>query len=274
MTHVCNCHGRTDTVVVATHTVGEVVARSPRALEVMQEFGINHCCGAGLTLAEAAAAAGVSTEALLSAVRRAVGEPGTVPGAPGEPATPADVPRPAALATLRPVHLDVRDDIRQGQKPFARIMRAVETLGQDEALVVRAPFEPIPLCEVLGKRGLAHWTERHAADDWSVWFYRAGAGAGGGPASPVAAPSRRPEGAALDVRGLEPPQPMVQVLERLDALGPDEELLVMHDRKPMLLYPQLDARGFLHETCEVASGVIEIRIRRAAGSDAPAGAAG
>ena len=31
----------------------------------MRDLGINHCCGAGLTLAEAAAAAGVAVERLL-----------------------------------------------------------------------------------------------------------------------------------------------------------------------------------------------------------------
>ena len=32
----------------------------------------------------------------------------------------------------------------------------------EEALVLRAPFEPIPLYDVLGKRGFAHWAERRA----------------------------------------------------------------------------------------------------------------
>jgi iron-sulfur cluster repair protein YtfE (RIC family) len=36
----------------------------------MKEMGINHCCGAHLTLREAAAAAGVPLEALLDALNR------------------------------------------------------------------------------------------------------------------------------------------------------------------------------------------------------------
>lgn len=170
---------------------------------------------------------------------------------------------PAPLAGRRAVHLDVREDIRNGIEPFTRIMAAVKGLGEDEILVLRAPFEPIPLYNVLGRRGLAHWTERRAADDWAVWFYRESAAAersAGGPASAT------PATAVLDVRGLEPPQPMVQVLERLDRLGPDQALLVVHDRRPMLLYPQLDARGFAHETREAAPGRVEILIRRASGS--------
>jgi uncharacterized protein (DUF2249 family) len=68
----------------------------------------------------------------------------------------------------------------------------------------------------------------------------------------------------LDVRDLEPPQPMVLVLERLDALQPGETLEVLHDRRPLFLYPQLDARGFVHETDEPAQGLVRIRIRRGA----------
>jgi hypothetical protein len=45
---------------------------------------------------------------------------------------------------------------------------------------------------------------------------------------------------------LAPPPPMVLVLERLDTLQPGETLEVLHDRRPLFLYPQLDARGFVH----------------------------
>jgi len=68
--------------------------------------------------------------------------------------------------------------------------------------------------------------------------------------------------ARLDVRGLEPPHPLVRVLERVASLGEDDTLEVIHDRRPLLLYPQLDERGFVHETDEPERGVVRIRIRR------------
>ena len=49
-------------------TVGDVVRDIPGAREVMEKMGVNHCCGAGLTLREAAAAAGVPLEDLLDAL--------------------------------------------------------------------------------------------------------------------------------------------------------------------------------------------------------------
>lgn len=173
--------------------------------------------------------------------------------------------RPQALDRLtaaNEVHLDVREDIRRGREPFARIMATVKTLAPEQALVLRAPFEPVPLLAALGKRGFAHWSEQRAPDDWTVWFYRepaaaAGAVSGGGAAG-------GPDATALDVRGLEPPEPMVQILERLDTLRPGQRLVVLHERRPMLLYPQLDLRGFLHETVEVEPGLVRIVVRRPA----------
>jgi uncharacterized protein (DUF2249 family) len=157
----------------------------------------------------------------------------------------------------RRVHLDVREDLRAGREPFSRIMAAVKALAPDQVLELRAPFEPVPLYDVLGRRGFAHGTERRAPDDWWVCFYRAE-----GPRPEPTAPSRPSEQIVLDVRGLEPPQPMLQVLEATERLGPHDTLEVHHDRRPVFLYPQLDERGFLHETDEPEPGLVRILIRR------------
>ena len=168
----------------------------------------------------------------------------------------------ATIPDSRHVRLDVREDIRRGDEPFARIMSAVHGLAADQALELRAPFEPIPLYGLLAKRGLAHWAESRTADDWSVWFYRDPT-AGGEPAR-AAAPSTGTRTITLDVRGLEPPLPMLRVLERLDALAAGEQLEVIHSRRPLFLYPQLDERGFVHETHEPEPGLVRIVVRRGA----------
>jgi uncharacterized protein (DUF2249 family) len=160
------------------------------------------------------------------------------------------------------VRLDVREDIRRGEEPFKRIMAAVMTLATDRVLVLRAPFEPVPLYEVLGKRGLHHFTERHAADDWSVTFYREAGPPAARPAPGPAGPAPPGRREVLDVRGLEPPLPMVRVLEAVEQLGPGAELEVRHERRPMFLYPQLEERGCVHETDEPEPGLVRIRIRK------------
>ena len=261
MAHQCGCgHGSEGNAEIvqagipirAEETVGDIARRHPPALEILKESGINHCCGAHLTLREAAASAGVPIETLLAALNES-----------REGQAPAERAAPLALADLpaaRRVQLDVRQDIRRGKEPFARIMAAVTALGPDQVLELRAPFEPIPLYDVLGRRGFAHWTEPRAVDDWSVWFYRTG--------TPLTERCRAATPGAgervLDVRGLEPPQPMVRVLEEIDRLAPGTRLEVHHDRRPLFLYPQLEDRGFRHETDEPTVGLVRIRIWKGA----------
>ena len=53
-------------------TVEAAALRSPYGLLVLQHFGIDACCGGHLTLAQAAAAAGVPVETVLRALEPAV----------------------------------------------------------------------------------------------------------------------------------------------------------------------------------------------------------
>jgi tRNA 2-thiouridine synthesizing protein A len=55
---------------------------------------------------------------------------------------------------------------------------------------------------------------------------------------------------------------MLRVLEHLDRLAPGQRLLVIHERRPLFLYPQLEARGFSHETKERGPGEFRITIWR------------
>lgn len=54
------------------------------------------------------------------------------------------------------------------------------------------------------------------------------------------------DGPHLDVRGLECPEPLVAVLRTIDAGG--VATLILHlDQEPVLLYPELAGRGWVHE---------------------------
>lgn len=156
----------------------------------------------------------------------------------------------------RVIDLDVRPALARGEEPIATIMRTVRSLAADEVLRLRVPFEPLPLYEVLARRGLSHFTERKTDEDWVIWFYRDETGPEPGCAPPST--SARPDTVVLDVRGLEPPQPMMHVLEQLDTLGPGQRLEILHDRRPLFLYPHIEERGFAHETDEPAPGLVRI----------------
>lgn len=68
--------------------------------------------------------------------------------------------------------LDVRPVLEQGGEPFVQIMEAAERIPAGRALVLTAPFEPVPLYGALGARGFAHATQCLAAGEWVVRFTR------------------------------------------------------------------------------------------------------
>lgn len=48
----------------------------------------------------------------------------------------------------------------------------------------------------------------------------------------------------VDARGLEPPQPLVKILEAVASLPQGAELRARTDRRPIHLYAHLEQRGF------------------------------
>ena len=161
--------------------------------------------------------------------------------------------------------LDVRDDLRLGREPFSRIMEAVTLLGDDESLRLIAPFEPAPLFEVMARRGFSHHSRLTETGAWEVVFTH-NPEATAIPDKTGEPPPPRPVGESareVDARGLEPPQPLVVILEALANLPDDENELVAHtDRRPFLLYDQLQERGFVGETKEHYDGSFVTTIRR------------
>ncbi len=79
MNQTCGCgreHGAlaaagvAEPAIAPEETVQSLVQRSPWALAALRKLGIDTCCGGSLTLAQAAASAGIPTERVL----RALGE--------------------------------------------------------------------------------------------------------------------------------------------------------------------------------------------------------
>lgn len=64
----------------------------------------------------------------------------------------------------------------------------------------------------------------------------------------------------LDVRDLEPPEPMQQALSALATLKPGERLRMLHHREPFPLYAMLRERGYTHRTTQLANDTYEILI--------------
>lgn len=159
------------------------------------------------------------------------------------------------------VLVDVREDIRNGRNPFSKIMNAASRLRAGEQLRLIAPFEPVPLVHVLTRQGFQHRAQSNATGDWEVLFERQPT------AQPVETSStgepeqpRRPAKALsnqkieIDARGLEPPLPMIKILESLGTLPMEAALCARTDRRPIHLYAQLEERGFAAQTEEQSDG--------------------
>jgi len=161
------------------------------------------------------------------------------------------------------VTLDVREEIRNGREPFSLIMQAVARLGSDEQLRLIAPFEPAPLFAVLAQKGFSHVARTTDAGDCEVLFTRSSTGPAeastptvSNSASGMAKPTvchGRPV-VEVDARGLEPPGPLVRILEALATLPEGAQLRARTDRRPIHLYAQLEERGFSGESHQQEDG--------------------
>ena len=65
---------------------------------------------------------------------------------------------------------------------------------------------------------------------------------------------RTAEAVHIDVRGLEPPQPMVMILGLIDGGNAGSPIVAHLDREPIFLYPELDDRGWAHEIIPTERG--------------------
>jgi uncharacterized protein (DUF2249 family) len=167
------------------------------------------------------------------------------------------------------VRLDVRDDLKRGREPFSLIMQTVSGLKENEDLLLIAPFEPTPLFRVLSQHGFSHQAKTTAEGDCEVLFTRNP----DEPASPAPAPTeapRAPKQAActgspvleVDARGLEPPQPLITIMEAVATLPEGVRLRAFTDRRPMHLYAELEQRGFHGESQEQPDGSFVTHISR------------
>jgi hypothetical protein len=268
--------------VRSTDRVRDVIGRDLRLIDVFVSFSphferlrnpvMRRVVAGVVTVEQVATIAGVEPDTVVHALNAALGiEPTTSTHAPQEPMTATNTTSRDA-AQRRPTdrivtEVDVRDDLRAGREPFGRIMSAVRTVG-DDVLRIRATFEPVPLVSVLGQRGLECETEEHGPDDWSLWAWRgAPAPVMPGPVATAAAAQAdggpRDDEMWLDVRGLEPPEPMARTLVALESLPPGVTLVQVNVRIPQFLLPVLDERGFTYEIEDGHADRVLVRIRRA-----------
>ncbi len=217
-----------------------------------------------VTVRDAARVAGVDAEALLEVMN--------LPGAPQHPLPTVERAVEAEPDWLRGAPLTVLDlqpEIAAGQEPFPAIMAAARELKPGAVLVVLTPFEPAPLRTLLGKRGWESYARWEGETCHTALWRRPDAAPEAAAAPPQLDTRLRltEAGAELDVRGLEPPQPLRAVLAAI--AGGHLPLRVIHHRAPALLYPRLEEQGLRWATTE-HDDHFEIQIDAAPSGAAPA----
>ncbi len=124
-----------------------------------------------------------------------------------------------------------------GTDPLATVLGAIEGLPGHGAVVIHAPFRPAPLVAMLRGRGL-HVTEE--PQDAGRWLVVASAGV------------------IVDLRDLEPPEPLERVL--CAALG-SSPLTARVPRFPQLLLDRLAERAAAYDVCALPDGTALVSVR-------------
>jgi len=207
-----------------------------------------------VTVEDAAKIAGVDPEAMLTVMN--------VPGVPSElPKKAAETETAEMPPWFKPelvTELDVREQLAAGDDPFKEIIAATRELPAGGILNLIASFEPAPMIRVLQQQGWVSWI-RWEGEACHVAFWFANKKKLSGQDKDAALDAERMDknaaGWVINVRGLEPPQPMVYVLRALE----DDELVlpltIKHQRVPSILYSHLEELGFKWTTTEKEDGV-------------------
>ena len=157
--------------------------------------------------------------------------------------------------------LDVRPLIARGEEPMQPLLDMANRVAIGEAFLVEAPFDPKPLRRMLSHMGFEDYAEQLSDEHWRVRFRRVAADA--------AAEERKAarvwsEGRDwhIDVRGLEPPEPMRAIVSLIETPAVKGPVVVHHEREPVYLYPELAERGWRWSQIEGEAGEVRLRLER------------
>lgn len=164
------------------------------------------------------------------------------------------------------IDMDVRPIIASGDDPLGQIMKRVSDISVGQALKLINTFEPIPLINLLKKKGYDAHVE-HDGDVVLTYFYHSTTSV------QVDEPQKfnqkgweesvqrfKDKLRIVDVRALEMPLPMITILEELESLPADNALFVYHKRIPVYLLPELQDKGFVYAAKEISEGEVHLII--------------
>ena len=67
---------------------------------------------------------------------------------------------------------DAREDLENGVHPVAKVVKDIETLSGDEVYLLITPFVPLPLLDIVNKKGFAAHSEKNEENKFSSFIKR------------------------------------------------------------------------------------------------------
>ena len=130
-------------------------------------------------------------------------------------------------------------------------------------------FEPVPLMQLLQKKGFESYAEVIEDNLVETYFYKNSETKMQPEDQEVAELSKNWDEIfsrfknniqTIDVRSLEMPLPMLTILDALDKLPAETVLYVYHKRIPVFLLPELSERKFDYRIKEISDGEVHLLI--------------
>jgi uncharacterized protein (DUF2249 family) len=168
-----------------------------------------------------------------------------------------------ATSSSAPLRLDVREI--PPRTKHATIFRVWSALPVGSRFVLVNDHDPVPLYYQFTAQyaGAFDWEYlQRGPEIFEVKITRLQPTAEPAPIPPVAAaPEQRPAAPGkikdvqeIDARGLEPPEPLIRILNALESLPAETSLRAWTDREPCHLFGEAEQRGFQHESNEQPDG--------------------
>lgn len=183
---------------------------------------------------------------------------------------------PGSSHSIKPekiIELDVRPVLQNNQDPLKIILKAINELNSDEGLKIINTFTPTPLINLLHKKGFKYQIENLETDLVITTFFKSHTTN----LKELNLPEQvqndeemefdkkkqtftKDKIICLDVRQLEMPLPMVNILQQLENTNLNEAIFVQHRKVPVFLLPELQAKGFQYLIKQLSENEVEILI--------------
>ncbi|MBU9713241.1 DUF2249 domain-containing protein [Evansella tamaricis] len=168
------------------------------------------------------------------------------------------------------VILDVREDLSNKRDPFKKIMGTVKTLKKEEKLILHSTIKPTPLLTIMKAKGYENEVEKIDTNHYNTTFTKKENGFFSlfqkkkerRDVTPSLLKEEELTSYFLDNRGLQPPQPMVRTMKRLELLQPGETLIIHNDRVPVFLLEELKDLHISYEIEEQEDNTAKVHLTK------------